>query len=138
MDLLPSYKANVLRVESDHAQMLYHDFSHNPGRVGVVSWHRRSTAEDDEITVEQSWSAPVSGEIPALAFAAGYMFILQEYEVHALNSRGEVELIYPVPEGCQYVGFDTIPAHGSNPVALILVCSSLANGGMATASVYTL
>ncbi|MEH2110511.1 hypothetical protein [Nostoc sp.] len=116
LDKLPVSNCNVLRVEADKSQMLYHDFSEKSGQVGVVSWQ-------DEI----SWSAPAPEEVSRLAFDGKQMFILHEYEVHALNEQGQIETVYPVPEGFHYSGLDTIPAQDNKPAALVLVCNSLSD-----------
>jgi hypothetical protein len=127
LDRLPDSKCNVLRVESDKSQILYHHFSEKPGRVGAVSWHH-----------ETMWSAPAPEEVPRLAFHEGRMFVLHEYEAHSLNEQGQVEAVYPVPQGFHYSDLDTVPAQNDYPAALVLVCSSLADPQVTQLLVYRL
>jgi hypothetical protein len=127
LDRLPVEGCNVLRVEPDKSQMLYHHFSASPGQVGVVSW------SDETI-----WSAPAPLEVPRLAFHKAQMFILYEYEVHAINEQGQIEVVYPVPEGFHYSGLDTIPAQDDQSAALVLVCSSLSTPSLNQVLVYRL
>ncbi len=127
LDKLPVSTCNVLREEPDKSQMLYHDFSEKPGQIGVISWQH-----------EISWSAQAPEEVPRLAFDGKHMFILYEYEVHALNEQGQIETVYPAPEGFHYSGLDTVPAQDGNPAALVLICNSLSDSNYNQVLVYQL
>jgi hypothetical protein len=84
------------------------------------------------------WSAPAPEEVPRLAFHEGRMFVLHEYEAHSLNEQGQVEAVYPVPQGFHYSDLDTVPAQNDYPAALVLVCSSLADPQLTQVLVYRL
>jgi hypothetical protein len=127
LNQLPSNQCNVIRVEPDQGQMIFHDFSTSPGSVGVVSWHDKTI-----------WSAPAPEEVPRLAFNKGLMFVLHEYEIHALNNLGQIEAIYPVLEGFHYTDLDTMPEREGYPGALISVSSSLSGKILSCISLYRL
>jgi hypothetical protein len=127
LDALSVERCTVLRVEPDQGRMLYIDASEGAERMGVVSWRGGA-----------AWSVPFPAPVSALACEGNRLFALREYEFHRVNPRGEVEAVYPAPEGYHFVGLDTFPAEGSTPAALVLVCSALSDATRSLVRVYRL
>jgi hypothetical protein len=127
VDRLPIGSCNVLRVEPDERRLAFHEWSGEPGRIGVMSYHD-----------ETAWSVPVDGEVPRLAFHGDSLFVLQEYEVLAIDRRGAIEARYPASEGFSFVDLDTLPGSGDEPARLVLVCSDLGNPRNGRALIYRL
>jgi hypothetical protein len=126
LDLLPTYRCSVLRVQPDTGDMLYHTLAEEPV-VGVVNWKGAP-----------QWSVKAPKEVLGLALAADQLFVLQEYEIHALNMRGEIQAVYPVSEGFHYSCFDTLPAQEERPAALVTIASMLADESRNMIHVYAL
>jgi hypothetical protein len=122
----PSYYCTVLRVQPDTGDMLYHTLAEE-SVVGVVNWKGGP-----------QWSVKAPQEVPRLALAADQLFVLQEYEVQALNRQGEIQAVYPVSEGFHYSCFDTLPAQEEHPAALVAIASMLADERQHLIHVYAL
>jgi hypothetical protein len=115
LGLLPMYRCTVLQVQSDRGEMLYHEVTDKPV-VGSVNWK-----------IPSHWSVPAPKEVPGLASSDGNLFVLHEYEIHALNTQGEVQTIYPVANGFHYSCFDTLQPDQEHPAALVAIASKLSN-----------
>ncbi len=126
LDLLPTYRCNVLSVQSDTGEIRYHTFADRPV-VGVLNWK-------DSFRL----SVPAPEEVPNLAFGAGRLFILQEYEIHELNEQGEIQAVYPVTDGFHYYCFDTLRANQGRPPALVAIASKLSDDRASQVQVYHL
>jgi hypothetical protein len=126
LDQLPTYHCNVLRVQCDTGEMLYHNVTDKPV-VGVVNWKAPSQL-----------SMPAPKEVPGVAYAAGHLFVLHEYEIHALDSQGAVQAIYPVANGFHYSCFDALQPDQEHPAALVAIASKLSNERQNLVHVYFL
>jgi hypothetical protein len=126
LDLLPTYRCNVLRVQPDTGEMLYHRWDEEPV-IGVVNWKGGP-----------QWSVKAPKEVPHLALGADQLFVLQEYEIQAFNRQGEIQAVYPAAEGFHYCGFETLPAHEGHPAALVTIASLLADTHQHLIQVYAL
>ncbi len=113
LERLPLEGCNVMRVESDKSQILYHCFGDSPRGAGMLNWRSGVT-----------WFARVMEDVQRLAFHEDRMFVMYDYEVHALNGQGQVETVYPAPNNFRYSGLDTLPAKDMHPAALVLICWS--------------
>lgn len=102
MSLLPR-RSVVSRVEPDFERLLYHDYGAH-GHVGVIDWSQLS----GERLRGPSWSAPFSGEAPQLAYAGEKMFILNDYEIIAVNKIGDVVSRYSADEGFDFSDLDVV------------------------------
>lgn len=130
LDRIPLYRCNVERVEPDLAQLLFHDFSEPPGRVGLANWH-------DGI----DWVATAPAEVLGLAFSTvpkGLMFIQYDHKIDAIDRQGQIETSYPVPEGFRYIALDVVPRRADDPAALVAVCSAQTGPILSRVSVYPL
>jgi hypothetical protein len=127
LECLPLDGCNVERVESDNSQMLYHYFAASPERVGMVAWRSGVT-----------WSTPAPDEVQRLAFHGDRMFVMRDYEVHALNRQGQVEAVYPASKNFRYCGLDTLPAQDAHPAALVLISSAQHDSHLNQCLVYQL
>jgi hypothetical protein len=115
LDLLPTYNSTVLRVQPDTGDILYHTFAEEPV-VGVVNWKG-----------QPQWSITAPQEVSGLTLASHHLFVLHEYEIHALNMQGQIQAVYPVTEGFHFSCFDTLPAQEGHPAALVALASMLAD-----------
>jgi hypothetical protein len=127
LDSLSVESCTVLRVEPDQGRMLFHDAADGSGRIGVVSWRGG-----------ESWSIPFAGEVPALACQGTRLFVLREHETLRISRQGDLEAIYPAPEGFHFVGLDTFPSAPGSPAALALVCSAFKDSAQSLVRVYPL
>ena len=126
LDLLPIYRCTVLRVQPDTGDILYHTFAEE-SVVGVLNWKG-----------QPQWSVAAPQEVAALALSADQLFVLHEYEIHALNMQGEIQAVYPVSKGFHYSCFDTLPALEGRPAALVAIASMLADESQNLVQVYEL
>ncbi len=116
IDELPTQGASVLRIEPDTARLLYHDYSTEPGRIGVASW-----------TDERSWSIAAPPEVPRLAYLPGRLFVRHDTRVQMFDEQGEALANFLAPPGFQFGDLDTLPARGDDPSALVVACLSLSD-----------
>ena len=116
LDKLKILSSKVLRVEPDKERLIYYDFDEKPEQMGVLNWGDKT-----------QWSIPAYGYVPVMAYHKEHLFLMHDYEVHAINHARQVETIYLVPEGFYCSGVDIIPSHHGHPAALVVACSWLRN-----------
>ena len=85
-----------------------------------------------------TWAAQAPEEVQRLAFHGDRMFIMHDYEVHAINREGHVETVYPAPNNFRFAGLDTLPTKDGRPAALVLVCSAQHDSHLNECLVYQL
>jgi hypothetical protein len=142
LDSISLLDSNVLRVEPEQSQMLYHSLAKEPAQIGVANWSDEKvwtvSAPKPIPTVMGSYSLtnlegksesvntrlfPLS--LIRLASFTNRLFIMYEHEVYSLNENGQIEITYPAPENFRYIDLDTIPAQSEYPAALVIGCKSI-------------
>lgn len=142
LDKISLLHSNVLRIESDKYQMLYHSVDEETAQIGIANWRDEivSTvlAPKPIATVEGSYSfaswegkgesvttnlLPLS--LVRLASFNERLFVMYDDEVYSLKKNGEIENNYPAPTNFCYTDLDTIPAQIGYPPALVVGCKSL-------------
>jgi hypothetical protein len=111
---ISSLDHDIERTITEESRLVWHRTDQTDRRVGVRDWARHLM-----------WSAPIDGEVARLAFFGGLMFVLHEYEAHAIDSSGVVKCTYPAPPGYYFSDLDTIPPHDGYPPALAIAASGL-------------
>jgi len=154
LDKIFLLNSNVLRVESDKHQMLYHNFNEEADQIGIANWRYQivsavvapkpiATAEGCYSFVSREGKAesvntnllPIS--LIRLASFNKRVFVMYDYEVYFLKENGEIDNTYSAPTNFCYSDLDTIPAQNGYTSALVLGCKSL-NGSDSQLLVYQL
>ncbi|AFZ26464.1 hypothetical protein Cylst_4374 [Cylindrospermum stagnale PCC 7417] len=151
---ISALNSNVLRVESDLFQMLYHNGVDKPEQIGLANWRDEtvwSVIPPKPVPTVAGPFSLISTEgnkesididlfplsLIKLAALANQLFVMYEYEVYSLNQNGEIEFTYSAPENFCFSDLDTIPAKNGYPPALVLGCKSL-NGSDSELLVFSL
>lgn len=108
-----SHGHTVERIMPEESRLVWHRFQ-PPERVGVL-----------DCTSRLIWSAPIDGDVARLAFLGDVMFILQEYEAHAIDRVGAIRCVYHAPPGYYFTDLDTIPTHRGYPPAVAIACNAI-------------
>lgn len=141
LESISLFDSNVLRVEPEKLQMLYHNLKNDPSQIGIANW-------SDEMILTVSAPKPIPTamgsysmtnlegkseniqtslyprSLISLASLNNRLYIMYEDEAFCLNNQGEIEFIYPAPENFRYVDMDTIPSLSDFPPTLIIGCQS--------------
>lgn len=95
---LPKH-STVMRVEPEHDRMLLHRHDSEPA-VGVLSWSGPDPASPR--------TAPFTGQVPRLAFAADTFYVLDEFAIRVVGISGDEREPLPVEEGFEFADLDVV------------------------------
>ena len=127
LDRLRRADARCLRVEPEHAHLLYVALNQPGTQVGIMGW-----VDQPDLVV------PVDMPPPRIAAHQQQLFLLQEYEAVQVDAVGVVLHRFPVSDGFRFVGLDTVPVGDKAQAALVLVSTNLDGGDMTRFTVYPL
>lgn len=124
---IPIDDCNVLKVETDKKQFVYHNYSVTPALVSVANWDNG-----------MSWSIKAPSKIFELAVQHQTLFFLYEHKIDIVNSAGKVTGALTPPQGFHFISMDTLPASEKNNESLIAVSNSLSGPLQSCVAVYKL
>lgn len=124
---LPVHDYNILRVETDKKQLVFHDYSTMPPQIGAINWVDGT-----------SWSVNAPAEIFEVSIQQQSVFSMYEKRVDRINIMGEATPFCTPPEGFHFITMDTLPSSGENNGQLVTVSNSLDGATQSIISVYEL
>jgi hypothetical protein len=127
VDRLRRANGACLRVEPDHAHLLYVATNDTSTQAGIMGWV-------DQIDL----AVPIAAAPPRIAAHQRQLFLLQEYEAMLVDTAGAVVRRFPAPDGFRFIGLDTVPADGGAKASLVLVSTNLDGGDVTRFTVYPL
>jgi hypothetical protein len=125
LDRMRRADARCLRVEPEHAHLLFVALKESGTQVGIIGW-----VDQTDLVVS------VDSPPPQIAAHHRQLFMLQEYEAIQINALGDIVRRFPVSNGFRFVGLDTVPVQDGAQAVLVLVSTNLDGGEMTRFTVY--